>query len=76
MHDFPVVVCGGDFWRPLQDQLETMAESGMISRHDLDLLKFTDDIDQAVQHITDYAARGGKTGRPPRELRILGERLR
>ena len=76
MHDFPVVVCGGDFWRPLQNQLETMAESGMISRHDLDLLKFTDDIDQAVQHITDYAARGGKTGRPPRELRILGERLR
>jgi uncharacterized protein (TIGR00730 family) len=74
MHDFPVVVCGGAFWRPLQEQLETMADAGMIARRDLDLLKFTDDIDEALQHITQYAARGGKTGRPPRELRILGER--
>ena len=67
-------VCGGEFWRPLQEQLETMAESGMIARRDLDLLKFTDDIDEAVRHITEYAARGGKVARPPRELRILGER--
>ena len=74
MHDFPVVVCGGEFWRPLQEQLETMADSGMIARRDLDLLKFTDDIDEAVRHITEYAARGGKVARPPRELRILGER--
>jgi hypothetical protein len=74
MHDFPVVACGGAFWRPLQEQLETMADAGMIARRDLDLLKFTDDIDEALQHITQYAARGGKTGRPPRELRILGER--
>jgi len=74
MHHFPVVVCGGAFWGPLQEQLETMADAGMIARRDLDLLKFTDDIDEALQHITQYAARGGKTGRPPRELRILGER--
>ncbi|MFZ9731592.1 MAG: TIGR00730 family Rossman fold protein, partial [Ilumatobacteraceae bacterium] len=74
MHDFPVVVCGGTFWRPLQEQLEMMADAGMIARRDLDLLKFTDDIDEALQHITQYAARGGKTGRPPRKLRILGER--
>jgi uncharacterized protein (TIGR00730 family) len=74
MHDFPVVVCGGEFWRPLREQLEMMADSGMISRHDLDLLKFTEDLDEAVQHVVEFATRGGKIGRPPRELRILGER--
>lgn len=73
MHDFPVVVCGGDFWRPLQEQLTIMAETGMISPRDLDLLKFTDDVDEAVGHIVEFSSRGGKIARPPRGLRILGE---
>lgn len=73
MHDFPMVVCGGDFWRPLRDQLDTMARVGMISPHDLDLLKFTDDVDEAVRHITTHAARGEKLAPPPRRLTLLGE---
>jgi uncharacterized protein (TIGR00730 family) len=73
MRDFPVVVCGGDFWQPLREQLERMATTGMISAHDLDLLKFTDDIEEAVQHVLAYAGRGDKFRRPPRQLRILGE---
>ena len=73
MHDFPVVAFGTEFWRPLRDQLETMAERGMIARTDLDLLTFTDDIDEAIRHVTTHAIRGGKTSRPPRQLRILGE---
>jgi uncharacterized protein (TIGR00730 family) len=73
MHDFPVVAYGTEFWRPLREQLDTMADRGMIARADLDLLRFTDDIDEAVQHIVSHAIRGGKTVRPPRQLRILGE---
>ena len=73
MRDFPVVVCGGDFWTPLRSQLERMASEGMISAHDLDLLRFTDDADEAVGHILTYATRGGKGFKPPRQLRILGE---
>lgn len=73
MRDFPVVAFGTEFWRPLRDQLETMAERGMVARTDLDLLKFTDDVDEAMRHITAYAIRGGKGARPPRQLRILGE---
>jgi len=73
MRDFPVVVCGGNFWSPLRDQLERMARDGMISAHDLDLLKFTDDTDEATQHILTHAARSTKAIRPPRQLRILGE---
>jgi hypothetical protein len=45
----------------------------MISAHDLDLLRFTDDADEAVGHILTYATRGGKGFKPPRQLRILGE---
>lgn len=74
MHDFPVVVCGSGFWQPLRDQLQTMVDAGMISPHDLDLLKFTDDVDEAMHHISEYARRGGKAVRPPRDLAILGER--
>lgn len=73
MRDFPVVVCGGEFWAPLREQLERMAGDGMISPSDLDLLKFTDDNDEAVRHILTHAVRGGKGVRPPRQLRILGE---
>ena len=73
MRDFPVVVFGEDFWQPLRNQLERMARDGMISAHDLDLLKFTDDIDTAVQHIVTHTSRSRKTTRPPRHLRILGE---
>lgn len=74
MHDFPVVVCGGGFWNPLREQLNAMADSGMISPSDLDLLKFTDNIDDALRHILLHATRAGKTTKPPRKLRILGER--
>jgi len=76
MHDFPVVVFGGDFWQPLRNQLERMARDGMISAHDLDLLKFTDDVDHAVRHVLTHSSRGGKTARPPRQLRVLGESRR
>jgi uncharacterized protein (TIGR00730 family) len=74
MHDFPVVVCGSGFWQPLREQLTTMVETGMISPTDLELLKFTDDPVEALQHITEYAQRSGKAVRPPRDLAILGER--
>ena len=74
MHNFPVVVCGSGFWQPLRDQLQTMLDAGMISPDDLDLLKFTDDPAEAMQHINEFARRGGKAVRPPRDLAILGER--
>jgi len=74
MHDFPVVVCGSGFWQPLRDQLHTMVDTGMISPSDLDLLKFTDDTADAMAHITEFAKRGGKAVRPPRDIALLGER--
>jgi uncharacterized protein (TIGR00730 family) len=74
MRDFPVVLCGGDFWQPLRTQLQVMLDHQLISPHDLDLLLFTDTIDEAIAHIRDYARRGDKARRAPRPLRVLGER--
>jgi hypothetical protein len=48
----------------------------MIAVGDLELLRFTDDIDDAVTHLTLHAKRSGKIARPPRQLRILGESRR
>jgi predicted Rossmann-fold nucleotide-binding protein len=50
-----------------------MKASGMISAHDLDLLKFTDDADVAVAHINNYVRDSAKQSRTMRGLKILGE---
>ncbi len=53
---FPVVLLGVDYWRGLLDWIEnTMMAEGKISRADLDLLRLTDDVDEAVEHILDAA---------------------
>ena len=73
MRDFPIVVFGESFWQPLRTQLDDMKASGMISAHDLDLLKFTDDPDVAVAHINNYVRDSAKQSRTMRGLKILGE---
>lgn len=73
MHDFPIVVFGGPFWDPLRAQLDTMLEAGMISSKDLDLLKFTNDPNEALDHIHTFVRRSAKRERRVRKLRLLGE---
>ncbi len=51
IHHFPIVVMGMDYYRPLQDYIKFMVSEGTISPEDLDLLLFTDDPDEAVEHI-------------------------
>jgi uncharacterized protein (TIGR00730 family) len=52
--DFPIVVMGVDFYRPLQEYLQFMIEQGTISPEDMNLLLFTDDPDEAVAHIRKF----------------------
>lgn len=54
IHDFPIVVMGKDFYTPLTDMLNKMVAEKTIAEEDLQLLKFTDDPQEAVQHIRDY----------------------
>lgn len=55
--DFPIVVMGTDYFKPLQEYLHFMAKEGTISPEDLDLVLFTDDADAAVAHIQHFIAR-------------------
>ncbi|MFV0606179.1 MAG: TIGR00730 family Rossman fold protein [Niabella sp.] len=52
--EFPIVIFGKDFYADLMVAIEDMAEKGTISKEDLDLVLLTDDIDEAMNHISKY----------------------
>ena len=57
---FPVVLMGHDYWDGLLDWMrETQLPAGTISQADLDLLRVTDDPDEAVSIITTFARDNG-----------------
>src|SRR5687767_8058878 len=49
--NFPVVLLGTDYWRPLQSLLHHLALAHTIAAKDLDLLLITDQVEAAMQHI-------------------------
>jgi uncharacterized protein (TIGR00730 family) len=51
IHNFPVVIMGRDYYDQLSDYLNFMVREQTISPTDLELVKFTDDIDEAIAHI-------------------------
>ncbi len=52
--EFPIVIFGKDFYSDMMEAIEDMAEKGTISKEDLDLVLFTDDMDEAMAHISKY----------------------
>ncbi len=51
---FPIVLYGKDYHKELWDYVLSMRDAGTISEEDLDLILFTDDVDQAMDHIHKY----------------------
>jgi uncharacterized protein (TIGR00730 family) len=51
---FPVILFGKTFYQPLMDVFSKMQQEGTISAEDLDLLLFTDDVEEAIAHIQRY----------------------
>jgi uncharacterized protein (TIGR00730 family) len=51
IQNFPVVLMGTEYWAPFLNLLREMVDARAIAASDLDLLKVTDDIDEAVRHI-------------------------
>jgi len=50
--DFPVVALGADFWEPMISFFERrMVTEGTISASDIDMLRITDSIDEAMVHV-------------------------
>jgi predicted Rossmann-fold nucleotide-binding protein len=74
IEDFPVVLIGTEYWRPLHELLRHLAGEGAIDRHDLDLLLVTDSVAEALAHIERYAVqRFGLKRRRVWPSSLLGE---
>jgi uncharacterized protein (TIGR00730 family) len=73
---FPIILMGKDYWQPLMDFVYRMAEEGMISPDDPELIFFTDDVDDAVAHLQRHAVRqfGLRRKRQPHPIKVLGEK--
>jgi len=57
---FPIVLFGKAFYKELWEYLEYMAENGTINREDLQLVKFTDSVDEAMEHILSFIKKNYK----------------
>jgi uncharacterized protein (TIGR00730 family) len=75
IQSFPVVLFCKDYWQPLMDFLRKMLEADAIVREDLDLLLFTDSVDEAMDHIQKHAVEqfGLVRRKHPRRSRFLRE---
>jgi uncharacterized protein (TIGR00730 family) len=51
---FPIVLFGKDYYRELTEAVADMVKKGTIAKEDMDLLLFTDSIDEAMDHISHY----------------------
>lgn len=73
IHDFPIILMGETFWRPVLDVLRnTLATVGTIDDADLNLLRLTDSPQEAVDHIRNVATeRFGLTYGPKAKRRWL-----
>jgi uncharacterized protein (TIGR00730 family) len=75
LRNFPIVLMGKDYWAPLMDFVYKMADEGMISPQDPELIYFTDDIDHAIAHLQRHAVRqfGLRRKLTPKPSVLLGE---
>lgn len=51
---FPIVIMGKEFHKDVYSHIQRMLEEKTISPEDMDLLLFTDDVDEVVAHIRKY----------------------
>ena len=76
--NFPVVLMGKDYWRPLRELLEGMVADGAVDAGDRHLWLMTDDLGDALAHIREHAIAkfGLRAGRLPRPSKWLREPAR
>lgn len=73
--DFPIVLFGKEFWEPLMPLFNSMIKAGTIAAEDLNLVLFTDSIEETLAHIKTIALKKHleKRRQSFRRFRILGE---
>jgi predicted Rossmann-fold nucleotide-binding protein len=76
LRDFPIILMGKDYWKPLMDFVYKMADEGTIDPEDPELIFFTDEPEEAVAHLERHAVRQFNLRRQPLPKRsaILGEK--
>jgi uncharacterized protein (TIGR00730 family) len=52
---YPVVLIGTEYWSPFLALLQEMLQAGSIAASDLELLRVTDDLDEAMRHLESNA---------------------
>jgi uncharacterized protein (TIGR00730 family) len=74
--NFPVVVMGTDFWQEMRSLVDHMLKGATISPEDIDLICWTDSVEEAVAHLHERAVRQfGLRHEPiPCSSVLLGER--
>lgn len=73
INNFPIVVYGEEFYDQLKSMIQNMIIEGTISETDLDLLKFSDDVDEIVNHITSFISDNYKVKHKMSPMKWLGE---
>ncbi len=75
LKNFPIVLMGKAFWQPLMDFVYKMAEEGVISPEDPELIFFTDSVEEAKAHLQRHAVRqfGLRRKNIPKPIPVLGE---
>ncbi len=71
--NFPIVLFGKDYYQPLMHYISFMAKEGTIAEADIKLLLLTDDLDEAMQHISTYVSTNFKV-KPRKRLWWLLEK--
>lgn len=72
--NFPVVLIGTKYWEPYLNLLREMVREGAVAPHDLDLLKVTDDLDEAMAHLEAHTVERFGLRRVHKPAWWLGER--
>ncbi|MFZ1751686.1 MAG: TIGR00730 family Rossman fold protein [Saprospiraceae bacterium] len=73
LHHFPIVIMGTSYFQDIKEMIDKMIVEKTISPNDIHLIKFTDDIKEATDHISEYINKNYKV--KYKASWILGERV-
>jgi len=74
--NFPVVVMGVEFWSEMRTLIDQMLKGGTISAEDIDLICWTDSVEEAMNHLQEKAVKqfGLRHDAQPSSSILLGEK--
>ncbi|MES2594580.1 MAG: TIGR00730 family Rossman fold protein [Verrucomicrobiota bacterium] len=76
VRNFPVVVMGTEYWTEMRDLVNHMLKGSTISPEDIDLICWTDSVEEAIAHLHDKAVKqfGLVRETTPDSSALLGEK--